>query len=161
MIPCFCTPCFYGVILATESFVSNNPLAGKFDGLVVFDELDKSTSHILLNQVSEYFLKTQKGRIRSRLIIPEPFFVHSDLTTMVQVADLIAYLLSWGVRLKGMTASRRAEFDIFSQKIMQLRFTQRTPGGHTNYGFKAINNLRSATENKKAMPFPAKPLDVR
>ena len=87
-------------------FLNSQP--GDPMGYVVFDEIDKSASHILLNQVSEYFLKTQKGRTRSRLIIPEPFFVHSDLTTMVQVADLIAYLLNWGVRLKGMTAPRRA-----------------------------------------------------
>ena len=115
-------------------------------GYVVFDEMDKSASHILLNQVSEYFLKTQKGRTRSRLIIPEPFFVHSDLTTMVQVADLIAYLLNWGVRLKDMAAPRRAELDDLSLKVMRLRFTQHTPRGYTNYGFKIINDLRAATE---------------
>lgn len=115
-------------------------------GYVVFDELDKSASHILLNQVSEYFLKTRKGRTRSRLIIPEPFFVHSDLTTMVQVADLIAYVLSWGVRLNGMTAPNRTELDQLSLKVMRLRFTQHTPGGYTNYGFKIINDLRAAAE---------------
>ncbi|WP_245990253.1 DUF3800 domain-containing protein [Litoreibacter meonggei] len=113
-------------------------------GYVVFDELDKSASHILLNQVAEYFLKTKKGQTRSRLIIPEPFFVHSDLTTMVQVADLIAYILSWGVRLKGMNAPHRAELDALSRKVMRLRFTQHTPGGYTNYGFKIINDLRAA-----------------
>lgn len=75
-------------------------------GYVIFDELDKSASHILLNQVSEYFLKTNKGRTRSRLIIPEPFFVHSEMTTMVQVADLIAYLISWGARLTGTCAEK-------------------------------------------------------
>lgn len=115
-------------------------------GYVVFDEIDKSASHILLNQVSEYFLKTQKGRTRSRLIIPEPFFVHSDLTTMVQVADLIAYLLNWGVRLKGMTAPRRADLHDLSLKVMRLCFTQHTPGGYRNYGFKIIDDLRAATE---------------
>lgn len=115
-------------------------------GYVVFDELDKSASHILLNQVSEYFLKTNKGRTRSRLIIPEPFFVHSDMTTMVQVADLIAYLLSWGVRLNGMTEARRPELDDLCLKVMRLRFTQHTPGGYTNYGFKIINDLRAAAE---------------
>lgn len=115
-------------------------------GYVVFDELDKSASHILLNQVSEYFLKTAKGRTRSRLIIPEPFFVHSDLTTMVQVADLIAYLLSWGVRLKGMTAPHRSELDSLALKVMRLRFTQHTAGGYTNYGFKIINDLRAAAD---------------
>jgi len=115
-------------------------------GYVVFDELDKSASHILLNQVSEYFLKTNKGRTRSRLIIPEPFFVHSDMTTMVQVADLMAYIISWGVRLNGMHAERRPELDDLSHKVMRLRFTQHTPGGYTNYGFKIINDLRAAAD---------------
>ena len=115
-------------------------------GYVVFDELDKSASHILLNQVSEYFLKTNKGRTRSRLIIPEPFFVHSDMTTMVQVADLMAYIISWGVRLNGMHAQRRPELDELSRKVMRLRFTQHTPGGYTNYGFKIINDLRAAAD---------------
>lgn len=50
-------------------------------GIVVFDELDKSSSHILLTQMDKYFKHTAKGRARSKLVIPEPFFVHSDLTT--------------------------------------------------------------------------------
>ena len=49
-------------------------------GYLVFDERDKSESHLLLRQVGQYFIKTKNGRTRSRLIIPEPFFVHSDLT---------------------------------------------------------------------------------
>ncbi len=115
-------------------------------GYLVFDELDKSASHVLLNQVAEYFVRTRKGRHRSRLIIPEPFFVHSDLTTMVQVADLIAYILSWGVRLVGMTELKRQELGGLAAKVMRLRFTQHTPGGHTNYGFKVINDLRARDE---------------
>lgn len=115
-------------------------------GYLVFDELDKSASHVLLNQVAQYFVRTQKGRTRSRLIIPEPFFVHSDLTTMVQVADLIAYILSWGVRLTGMTEPKRDELDRLSAKVMSLRFTQHTPRGYTNYGFKIINDLRARDE---------------
>lgn len=92
-----------------------------------------------LNQVAQYFVRTRKGRNRSRLIIPEPFFVHSDLTTMAQVADLIAYILSWGVWLTGMSAPKRDELDELAAKVMRLRFTQHTPGGYTNYGFKIIN----------------------
>jgi len=112
-------------------------------GYLIFDELDKSASHVLLNQVAQYFVCTKKGRTRSRLIIPEPLFVHSDLTTMVQVADLIAYILSWGVRLSGMSEPKRDELGKFSAKVMRLRFTQHTPGGYTNYGFKIINDLRA------------------
>lgn len=112
-------------------------------GYLVFDELDKSRSHILLNQVAEYFIHTRKGKTRSRLIIPEPFFVHSDLTTMVQVADLVAYIISWGVRLAGMSEPKRAELDGLAAKVMRLRFTQRTEKGHTNFGYKIINDLRA------------------
>lgn len=125
-------------------FLNSRP--GDPMGYLVFDELDKSASHVLLNQVAQYFLQTQNGRTRSRLIIPEPFFVHSDLTTMVQVADLIAYILSWGVRLAGMTEPRREEMDGLAAKVMRLRFTQQTPGGFTNYGFKIINDLRARNE---------------
>jgi hypothetical protein len=47
-------------------------------GIVVFDEIEKSQSHILLGQMSAYFQHTNKGRTRSNRIVPEPFFVHSD-----------------------------------------------------------------------------------
>lgn len=125
-------------------FLNSRP--GDPMGYLVFDELDKSASHILLNQVSEYFVQTRNGRFRSRLIIPEPFFVHSDLTTMVQVADLIAYIISWGIRLTGMTEPKRDELDGLAAKVMRLRFTQHTPKGYTNYGFKIINDLRARDE---------------
>jgi hypothetical protein len=68
-------------------------------GIVVFDELERSQSHILINQMAEYFQKTQKGRLRSSRVLPEPMFVHSDLTSLIQVADLLVYIISWGVRI--------------------------------------------------------------
>ncbi len=67
-------------------------------GMIVFDELEKAQARILVNQMGEYFLKTQNGRERSARIIPEPFFVHSDLTTAIQVADILIYILNWGYR---------------------------------------------------------------
>lgn len=115
-------------------------------GYLVFDELDKSASHVLLGQVGQYFVETGNGKARSRLIIPEPFFVHSDLTTMVQMADLVAYIVSWGLRLKGMTEPKRAELDGLAQKVMQIRFTQHRAGYYSKYGFKLINDLRSRNE---------------
>jgi hypothetical protein len=53
----------------------------------------------LIDLMERYFPHANTGRRRSSLIIPEPLFVHSDLTTMIQMADLIAYIVSWG-RLK-------------------------------------------------------------
>jgi len=91
-------------------------------GIIVFDELEKSQSHILIGQIENYFKKTKKGRTRSNLIIPEPFFVHSDLTTGVQIADIVAYLISWGFRLDGMDKPARKELDPFVEQIMPLRY---------------------------------------
>jgi hypothetical protein len=67
-------------------------------GLVVFDELERVQSHILIEQMNRYFQETWKGRTRASQLIPEPFFVHSELTTGVQLADLVAYILSWEFR---------------------------------------------------------------
>jgi Protein of unknown function (DUF3800) len=114
-------------------------------GYLVFDELDKSASHILLTQVSQYFVRTENGRSRSRLIIPEPFFVHSDLTSMIQLADLIAYIVSWAVRLRGMDMPERTELSELAAKVMRLRFSQENPSGHKIYGFKLIKDLNART----------------
>lgn len=113
-------------------------------GYLIFDEIEKSASQILLNQVSSYFVRTRNGRSRSRLIIPEPFFVHSDLTTLIQIADIIAYVISWGVTLNGMTERRRDELAGLAAAVMRLRFRQQTPGGAMQYGFKVIHDLRAA-----------------
>jgi len=95
-----------------------NPTAS---GIVVFDELEKSRSHILLGQMDRYFKYTYNGRRRSGQIIPEPFFVHSDLTTGIQIADLVAYLVSWGFRTRDMSRPRRDELIDLVNRVCSLR----------------------------------------
>jgi hypothetical protein len=89
-------------------------------GLIVFDELEKSQSHILVHQMAAYFLGTQTGRYRSSRIIPEPFFVHSDLTTGVFLADLAAYILGWGWRLNRMPQPCRDELGPYANKLHEM-----------------------------------------
>ena len=91
-------------------------------GLVVFDELEKAQSRILLGQLENYFLESEKGYERSARIVPEPFFVHSDLTTVVQIADLAAYCLNWGLRLKGMMDPTRAEIEPLARMVYDMKF---------------------------------------
>lgn len=119
-----------------------NGLPGDPMGYLVFDELDRSAAHILLNQVKKYFISTQKGRLRSRLVIPEPFFVHSDLTTLIQTADIVAYVISWGLRLRWMTAPSRAELHPLADHVRRLQFIRETEGGDRTYGMKVISDLR-------------------
>lgn len=68
-----------------------------------------------------YFKRTEKGRQRAGRVIPEPFFVHSDLTTGIQIADLVAYIISWGFRVGEMTKPKRDELDEFMNDICQIR----------------------------------------
>ena len=75
----------------------------------------------MIQQIENYFKKTNKGRTRATLLIPEPLFVYSDLTTGVQIADLIAYVISWAMRLKGMTKPVRPELSTLADLIKPLR----------------------------------------
>lgn len=116
-------------------------------GYVVFDELDKTQSHILLDQMEAYFLKTKKGRDRAARIIPEPFFVHSDMSSLVQVADILAYVLSWGQVFPGKRPVR-PELEGVAKKVAALRSDARREIAEIKrgqesivYGFALIDNL--------------------
>lgn len=114
-------------------------------GIVVFDELEKSKSHILVGQMDSYFKSTTKGRLRASRIIPEPFFVHSELTTGVQIADLVAYIASWGFRTGDLTEPARDELGRLVEAICQLRYrTTRDVQGNPDFviwSFSIIKNL--------------------
>ncbi len=128
-------------------FLEDSPY--RASGIIVFDELDKAKSHILLEQMTGYFLKTSTGRMRASQVIPEPFFVHSELTTGVQVADLIAYILAWGFRGEG-SDDRRKELGPFVRQACELRYnTTREVGDNPNFkvwGFSILTDLRSKGE---------------
>jgi Protein of unknown function (DUF3800) len=115
-------------------------------GVIVFDELEKSQSHLLVEQMDSYFKRSANGRQRSGRIIPEPFFVHSDLTTGIQIADLIAYVISWGFRTKQLTEPSRPELKDFVNQVSNLRYSA-TREVHGNpqfhiWSFAVIADLR-------------------
>ncbi len=89
-------------------------------GILVFDELDHSVSYLLIAQMEKYFTKTKKGKRWSCCIIPEPLFVHSDLTTGIQVVDFIAYIISWNFRTQKLDRPKRQELDEFLQTVNKL-----------------------------------------
>ncbi|RIH81626.1 DUF3800 domain-containing protein [Calidithermus roseus] len=131
-------------------------------GLVVFDELDVTQSRRLSAQMARYFRETRTGHRRSRRILPEPFFVHSDLTTLVQVADLVAYCLNWGWRLPGkMTRPTRPEIEPYGQAAARLAYRGRPRKGRDGrrrpvYGICYLEDLRPRLGKKgkkeKAVP---------
>jgi len=122
-------------------------------GIIVFDELEKSKSHILVDQMDRYFKQTKKGKQRSGKIIPEPFFVHSELTTGIQIADLVAYIISWNLRIGPMRKKGRKELEYFVGKKKKLSYTAiREMNGKENFkvgSFVYINDLRPQEEQGK------------
>jgi hypothetical protein len=92
--------------------------AGEQQGLVVFDELERTQSHLLVAQMEAYFLERQP--MRSRVVIPEPFFVHSHLTTGVQLADLTAYVAAWGLQVGNMPPAERQELSSCGEAVRAL-----------------------------------------
>jgi hypothetical protein len=119
-------------------------------GIIVFDELDRSRSHILIGQMDKYFKHTINGKQRAGQIIPEPFFVHSELTTGIQLADLVAYITSWGIRFETMQEPKRDELDNFSQQVCDLRYRAiRELNGNPNFviwSFAIIPDLRGGDD---------------
>ncbi len=118
-------------------------------GLIVFDELDKAQSRILLDQMGGYFLRSEVGYRRSARIVPEPFFVHSDLTTAVQLADLVAYCASWAIRLNHMDNPVREELQPLARMLFDLRYVGKRLDERDNrewpvYGMFYVDDLRSA-----------------
>lgn len=124
--------------------------ATTLSGIIVFDEYEKSRSHILLKQMERYFKFTAKGQQRASQIIPEPFFVHSDLTTGIQLADLVAYITSWGIRFEGMHEPARPELYDLGAQVCNLRYrARREVNGNSDYliwSFAVITDLRSRLE---------------
>lgn len=116
-------------------------------GLVVFDELEKSRAKHLIQRMAAYFLGTETGRFRSSRIIPEPFFVHSELTTGVFLADLAAYVLGWGWRLQSMPQPCRKELGLYAAKLHEMQYRGEKPksdgtGCWPLYGICYIGDLR-------------------
>lgn len=118
-------------------------------GIIVFDELEKSQSHILIEQTHKYFKETAVGRTRANLVIPEPLFVHSDLTTGIQIADLIAYCISWGFRTNHMRKPTRADLARYAKQIAGLRYkTEQVIQGQEMvvWSYAHITDLRTQRE---------------
>lgn len=120
-------------------------------GLIVCDEIEKSKSKQLVQRMARYFLGSDKGSKYSSLIVPEPFFVHSELTTGVLLADLAAYLLSWGWRLPEMTEPARPELRRYITQLENMRFDSiraktDEAGSLILHGFRYLRDMRHSAE---------------
>jgi hypothetical protein len=69
--------------------------------------------------------------------------VHSDLTTGVQIADLIAYCISWCLRLNRMTKPAREELKPYVDQILNLRYKAiRNKMGNPQFEIWSVSYIR-------------------
>jgi len=122
-------------------------------GIIIFDELGASKSIALSEQMHRYFERTGKGRRRASQIVPEPLFVRSELTSGVQIADLLAYILSWGFPFPPhVPVPARPELRPFAAQIAELRHAARRPilgnDDFVIWSFCWIDDLRTQEERQ-------------
>jgi hypothetical protein len=113
-------------------------------GFLVLDELDQSLNQKLVATMHAYFDETATGRMRAMRIMPEPFIVRSDLTTIVQVADLAAYVIAWGSDVAGRAAEREELVSYWRQirAIGHRTFRKRRNWQGVVHPFYVIHDLR-------------------
>ncbi len=133
-------------------FLEDQP--GEPQRIVVFDEFERTQGHLLVNQMATYFSDLTVGRERAVNVIPEPFFVHSHLTTGVQLADLVAYLAAWGMQVGSMPPPERPELETLGVLVGNLEHhTVRDKGGKrpmTIHSFTVIDDLRPRRQKGSA-----------
>ena len=115
-------------------------------GILVFDPKRHSDDLVPISAISDYFDKTTKGRLRSRLIVPEPMMANSRLTSINQGAVLLSRILSWSFRLPNMKLPRRRDLDGFVKQCNRLRFSFMSDSGHKEWSFKFIETVRAQHE---------------
>lgn len=81
---------------------------------------------------------------------PRAVLRHSDLTTGVQLADLVAYVVSWNFRFGAADAPARNELDPPGQIIREMRYRAlRDIDGNPEFGIWSITlipDLRTRDE---------------
>lgn len=118
------------------------------DGLMIMDQSERNFDKKFKRQLSNYFLKTRTGQKQAQWIVPEPFFIESDINYMVQIADLCIYAINAGFRCeKGLKEPVRTEIQERYEKTLQAlqyrkidtRIIKGAPKQVNIYGIKYTN----------------------
>lgn len=73
--------------------------ANKETGILILDESEKELDRKFVNSLERLFRRHEAARRFTRTIVPNPFFVASDMSYLIQAADIVLYILNWGFRL--------------------------------------------------------------
>lgn len=115
-------------------------------GILVFDETERRASRRLLCQLERYANETERGyEIASTGLVLSPFFVQSDLTPVVQLADFLAYIVNWSIRFGRAREPVRKDLSKFASLARRLEWKGIVPDAFGNtwaqYGYCYLDTL--------------------
>ena len=120
-------------------------------GILVMDEVEEQTDRRFVRKLEKYFTGTLKGRQRAAWIVPSPFFVASNMTLPVQIADVLIYAINFGYRRKGeMDLPAREEIaDRYGKRINNIKWKGDGYDGtrtYKSYGIFCVPDLYQARQ---------------
>ena len=71
----------------------------KENGILVLDQTDKEDDKRFLKALENYYTKTVEGQKRVKFIVPFPLFIDSEMSPLIQAADICIYCINWGYRV--------------------------------------------------------------
>ncbi len=72
----------------------------KENGILVLDQTDKEDDKRFLKALENYYTKTVEGQKRVKFIVPYALFIDSEMSPLIQAADVCIYCINWGFRRK-------------------------------------------------------------
>lgn len=85
------------------------------------DELERTQSHLLVDQMARYFRSPRTWRSQGRSRHPGAV-LRAQSSDDGQLADLVAYTIAWNVRVGKMSRPTRPEMDPLGQIVARLRY---------------------------------------
>ena len=70
----------------------------KENGILVLDQTDKADDKRFLKALENYYTKTVEGQKRVKFIVPYALFIDSEMSPLIQSADVCIYCINWGFR---------------------------------------------------------------
>lgn len=129
----------------------------KEDGIIIMDQVEKVFDKKFSRQVKSFLSYSSFGiQLRSH-IVPEPLFIESDISSLIQIADVCIYIINLGYRKsKSMTEPARNEIQtLFEEKIAKLEFKCKDSHKYSVYGI--TFTPKPYTERKKEEAMQSEP----
>jgi hypothetical protein len=123
-------------------------------GILILDESDKDLDRKYVSSLDRLVRNHETAKRFTETIVPSPFFVASDMSYLIQAADIVLYLLNWGFRLSSRAPSpERMELEALDGgrigKMVHRRQVRSGSKQFTSYSVFDVNDPWETREMKR------------